>query len=106
MSRSTLFKEDLELNEIRETEQQLRLKEKEFSEIPKRIAQEMKDRECTMPPLAEIMERKLRLQHEQTVSRGEVSNIQRVQTRSALLLMLLLTATASLVWWGLKLMQG
>ncbi|MEO7101030.1 MAG: hypothetical protein ABI162_16860 [Luteolibacter sp.] len=106
MSRSTLFREDLELDQIRETEEQLRLKEKEFAEIPKRLAQEIKDRECTMPPLAEIMERKLRRQHEQIVSRGEVSNIQRVQTRSTLLLMLLLTATASLVWWGLKLMQG
>ena len=106
MSRSTLFKEDLELDQIRETEEQLRRKEKEFAEIPKRLAQEIKDRECTMPPLAEIMERKARRQHEQIVSRGEVSNIQRVQTRSTLLLMLLLTATASLVWWGLKLMQG
>lgn len=106
MSRNTLFKEDLELNELRETEQQLRRRQKECAEIPKRIAQEIKDRESTMPPLDEIRERTARKRHEQTVSRGEVSNVLRDQNRSLLLLVLLLAATAALVAWGLKLMQG
>lgn len=106
MSRSTLFKEDLELSEIRETEQQLRQREKEFSEIPKRLALEIKERESTMPPLAEVMERAARKRHEQIVSRGEVSNILRDQSRSTMLLLMLIAATAALVWWGLKLMQG
>lgn len=106
MSRSTLFKEDLELNELRETEQQLRRRQKECAEIPKRIAQEMKDLASTMPPLDEIQERAARIRHEQTVSRGEVSNVLRDQSRSLLLLVLLLAATAALIWWGLKLMQG
>lgn len=106
MSRSTVFKEDLQLDELRVAEEQLRLKEKEYAEIPKRLAQELKERECTMPPLAEIQERKLRRAHEETVSRGEITNIQRVQAKSMTLLVLLLAATASLVWWGMKLMQG
>jgi hypothetical protein len=106
MSRSTVFQDDLQLNELRQAEQQLRLREKEFAEIPKRLAQEIKDRECTMPPLAEIMERKARREHEEIVSRGEVANIQRVQAKSMTLLILLLAATASLIWWGVKLMQG
>jgi hypothetical protein len=106
MSRKQLLKEDLELTHIREQQQQLRLREKEFTDLPRRLAQEIKDRECTMPPLAEISERAARIRHEQTVSRGEVSNILRNQNRSTLLLLMLSIATASLIWWGLKLMQG
>lgn len=106
MSRSVPLKEDLELSQIRELEQQLLLRQKEYAEIPKRLAQELKDRESTMPPLAEIEDRRRRKEHDMIVSRGEVSNILRDQTRSFLLLILLVTATGSLIWWGLKLMQG
>lgn len=106
MPRSKQLKEDQELSELRETEQLLLLRQKEFAEIPKRLAAEMKERECTMPPLAEIEERRRRIEHDQIVSRGEVTNILRDQSRSFMLLVLLLTATASLIWWGVKLMQG
>ena len=106
MSRSTLLKEDLELNQIREAEQQLLLLHKEYTELPKKLAQEQRDRECTMPPLAEIEDRRRQRAHENTVSRGEVTNILRDQNRSLMLLILLLTATGSLIWWGMKLMQG
>jgi hypothetical protein len=106
MSRSTLLKEDLELNKLRETEQQLLLRHKEFAEIPRKLALELQERECTMPPLAEIEDRKRRIAHDEIVSRGQVANIQRDQSRSFVLLILLLTATGSLIWWGMKLMQG
>ncbi|MEO8617566.1 MAG: hypothetical protein ABI600_20720 [Luteolibacter sp.] len=106
MSRSTVFQEDLQLHEMRQAEQKLRLLEKECAEIPKRLAQELKDRECTMPPLAEIRDRELRREHEQQVSRGEITNIQRIQAKSMTLLILLLAATGSLIWWGVRLMQG
>jgi hypothetical protein len=106
MSRSVRLKEDLELSQLREKEQQLLLLQKEFAEIPKKLAQELKERESTMPPLAEIEERRRRKEHDMIVSRGEVSNILRDQTRSVMLLVLLLAATGSLVWWGVKLMQG
>jgi adenylosuccinate lyase len=106
MSRSVPLKEDLELNQIRELEQQLLLRQKEYAEIPKRLAQELKERESTMPPLAEIEDRRRRKEHDMIVSRGEVSNILRDQTRSFLLLILLVTATSALIWWGLRVMQG
>jgi len=106
MPRSKPLKEDQELDELRETEQQLLLRQKEFAEIPKRLAAELKERETTMPPLAEIEERRRRIEHDQIVSRGEVTNILRDQSRSFMLLVLLLAATASLIWWGVKLMQG
>lgn len=106
MSRSTVFKEDLQLDELRATAEDLKRQEREIAEIPKRLADELKERQCTMPPLAEIQERKLRRAHEEIVSRGEITNIQRVQAKSMTLLILLLAATASLIWWGMKLMQG
>ena len=106
MSRSPILKEELELNEILATENQLRERERAYAEIPKKIAQEIKERESTMPPLPEILERAARIRHEQTVSRGEVSNILRDQSRSTMLLLLLIAATSALIWWGMKLMQG
>ena len=106
MSRGPPLKEELELDQLREDEQQLRQLQKECADIPRKLALEQKERECTMPPLAEIEERRLRRQHEETVSRGQVANILRDQSRSFMLLVLLLTATGSLIWWGVKLMQG
>ena len=106
MSRAPLLKEDVELNELREAEQQLLQLHKECAEIPRKLALELQERECTMPPLAEIEERRLRRLHEDIVSRGQVTNIHRDQSRSFLLLLLLLTATGTLIWWGMKLMQG
>ena len=106
MSRSPLLKEDLELNQLREAEQRLLLLQKECAEIPKKLAQEQKDRECTMPPLAELEDRIRMKAHGELVSRGEVTNILRDQSRSLVLLLLLVTATATLIWWGINLMQG
>ena len=106
MSRSTLLKEDLELKQLRETEQRLLLLQKECAEIPRKLAQEQKDRECTMPPLADIEDRMRMKAHAELVSRGEATNILRDQSRSLMLLLLLLAATSTLIWWGVKLMQG
>lgn len=106
MSRNTPLREDLELDELRQKEQQLLLLQKECAKLPGKIAQEQAERERTMPPLAEIEERIRRKAHEQTVSRGEVTNILRDQNRSILLILLLLAATGSLIWWGIQLMQG
>jgi|APGre2960657404_1045060.scaffolds.fasta_scaffold186131_2 hypothetical protein len=106
MSRSTLLKEDLELSQLREAEQRLLLLQKECAEIPRKLAQEQKDRECTMPPLAEIEDRIRMKAHSDIVSRGAATNMLRDQSRSLVLLLLLLTATGTLIWWGIRLMQG
>lgn len=106
MSRTTFFKEELELDALRETEQQLLRREREFAENQKRIAQERIERESMMPPLEEIQVRKERKQHDMIVSRGEVTNLRRDQNKSVMMLLLLITATCTLVWWGMRLMQG
>lgn len=105
MSRTTLFKEDLELDQIRETEQQLLQRQRKFDEDRKRIARERIERENTMPPLDEIQARIERKKHDMIVSRGEIANVRRDQNRSLLMLILLVTATCTLIWWGVKLMQ-
>ena len=106
MQQGTLFKEDLELDQIRETQQQLLARQKEFAANQKRMALERAERERTIPPLDEIEEREKRKAHESFVHRGLITNARRTQNRSLAMLFLLLTATASLVWWGLQLMQG
>lgn len=106
MSRAIKLKEEQELHELRESQQALLQLERECAEIPRKLALEMREREITMPPLAEIADRRRRREHEDTVSRGEAKNILRDQNRSMMLLVLLLTATGTLVWWGLRLMQG
>lgn len=106
MSRSRFFKEDLELDEIRAAEEQLLQREKAFAENQSRIARDLIEQERTIPPLDEIHARTKRKQHELIVSRGEVANVRRDQARSLLMLILLVTTTCTLIWWGLTLMQG
>jgi hypothetical protein len=106
MSRNKFLTEDLELQKIREAEQQLILLEQECAQIPKKLALQQKEQQCTMPPLAEIEDRKRRIAHDQMVSRGEVTNILRDQNRSLLLMVLFASASGSLIWWGIKLIQG
>ncbi len=106
MSRSRFFKEDLELDEIRAAEEHLLQREKAFAENQSRIAHDLIEQERTIPPLDEIHARTKRKQHELIVSRGEVANVRRDQARSLLMLILLVTTTCTLIWWGFKLMQG
>jgi hypothetical protein len=107
MSRSTLSAVDLELNEIREAELRLAEQVREAAKLPERLAREQRERDTTMPPLAEIEERRRMKEYDQKlVSRGEFKNVLRDQNRSLVLLMLLIAATGTLIWWGMQLMRG
>jgi hypothetical protein len=106
MNRSTVFKEDLELDEVLTKQQELQDRLKEFERSQREIEWNRAEDERTIPPLSEITEREKWRQHEQLVSRGEVANVRRDQNQGLLLLFLLITATCTLIWWGLRLMQG
>lgn len=107
MSRSTLSAVDLELNEIREAELRLAEQVREAAKLPERLAREQRERDTTMPPLAEIEERiRMKEYDQKLVSRGEFKNVLRDQNRSLVLLILLIAATGTLIWWGLQLMRG
>jgi len=100
------LKEDQELIQLGEAEKQLLLLEKLYAQVPNKLAKELTERESTMPVFPEIAERLRQRAHENTVSRGEASNILRDQTRSLMLIAMLLTAAATLVWWGMCVMEG
>lgn len=106
MSRKKIFQEELELDEVLARQQELRRRLQEFERNQREIERNRAERECTIPPLDEIHERERWRQHEQLVSRGEIANVRRDQNHGLMLLLLLIAATGSLVWWGLQLMQG
>ena len=106
MSRPRFFKEEQELDRLHALEQELLRREKESSEIRKRLARERTEQERTIPPLEELQARTRRFQQEINLSRGEVANLTHTQNRNLLLLLLLVSATCALVWLGIKLMQG
>lgn len=106
MTRPRQFKEELELDALLATEEELRQKELEFTRSQQRIERERSEREVTMPPLEEVRIRERERRHQEIVTCGEVANVRRTQSRSLLMLLLLLVATGSLIWWGLQLMKG
>jgi prefoldin subunit 5 len=106
MKRPRIFKEELELDEVLNKQLELQSKMKEFERSQREIERTRAESERTIPPLREITERERWRQHEQLVSRGEIANVRRDQNQGLLLLFLLITATSTLIWWGLRLMQG
>ena len=88
---------DPELERLRQQELELLAKQKQVSELPKLLEKEKRDRESTMPPLADIQDRtRAKRYEEELATRGAVRNLQKAQTRSLLLFLMLLTATVAL----------
>ncbi|TAG10877.1 MAG: hypothetical protein EAZ42_02335 [Verrucomicrobia bacterium] len=105
MSKKQKLQEELELEHLAEIERALLAREKECSDLPKKLAKEKRDLETMMPPLAEISHRVTLKHHEETVTRGAVSNTLRDQNRSIMLLLLLMIATGCLIWWAYTIIQ-
>jgi len=101
-----IFKEDIELDLIREKQQELQRLEVEYARHRVQIAFQRQEQERTIPPLDDMDVRTGRRKYENlAVSRGALSNEKREYQRSMYLLIMLLAATASLVWWGITLMR-
>jgi hypothetical protein len=101
-----LFKEDLELDSLERSEKELARRQRQLDEEARRIQRDKMESARTLPPSEEIKLRaKMKEHHEMLMTRGEVANMRREQNSSLLLFVLLLAATAGLVWWGLRLMQ-
>lgn len=102
-----LLQEELEFEKILQEEAELRRKQKEMIELPKKLEREKQERDRTMPPLSDIGDRtRVKRYETEIATRGAVRNLQRAQGRSLLLIFLLMAATAALIAWGLRLMQG
>ena len=107
MKTLSLFKDEAELESIRELQKELLLQEKICADLPKKIARERMERERTMPPLQSLKEREQLNQYEQALAtRRQYRNVVKAQSTSVLLLFMVIIATAALSAWSLRLMQG
>lgn len=66
---------------------------------PERERQAEEDRMRTLPPPSEIQDRLREKKFMDQLSRGELKNEMRNQTKSGFLLLLLILATLALGWW-------
>jgi hypothetical protein len=107
MSAQSLSNDELELRNVDEKLQWLRQREAECQDLPKKMAIEKQERDCTLPPCERLAEIKRMIAHEMDlITRSEAGNLQKAQTRSVLLLITLGIAITALVAWGLRLMNG
>ena len=113
MKRPKIFSEELELEQLRATEQELHRREKESAENRERLVRERSEQERerseqehTIPPLEKGRARDPRILEEINVSRGEVTILLKAQYRGLLALVLLVAAICALVWWSVEIMQG
>lgn len=106
LKQASLFEEDEELVALREREKKLEQAHREFVKLPAKLALEKKERDCTMPPMAEIKERQQIKCFEQSLSRGQIENVLRTQRHSLAMMMLLATATLLMLFWAYKTMIG
>jgi len=106
LKQASLFEEDEELVAIREKEKKLEAAHREFVKLPAKLALEKKERDCTMPPMAEIKEREQINRFEQSLSRGQIENVLRTQRHSLAMMMLLATATLLMLFWAYRIMIG
>lgn len=98
---------EFELDKVRELEQQLKRLESRNKHFCHVLAEQRVDRSSMLPPMGVIkkQERIKRLE-EQLVTRSQVANIRREQSRGFAGFLLFSTIAAALVWWGLSLMQS
>jgi hypothetical protein len=107
MSVPTILQEELELQHCEAEAQLLAKKLEQARELPQRLAREKLAHENTMPPLDRVGEITRRKHYEQQMATSaKTRNLLKTQTRSLLLLFLLILATAALIAWGFRLMNG
>jgi hypothetical protein len=104
LKQGNLFEEDQELLALRDMERKLEAAHKEVVKLPAKLASEKRERESTMPPMAEISERQQINRFEQSLSRGQIENVLRTQRHSLAMLLLLAAATALLLAWAYRIM--
>ena len=79
----------------------------EFIEgAPERIRREMEEEITTMPPPDDLEDRRREHKFYSQLSRGEIRNEHRYQTRSAFLFLLLVTAILMLSFWIYSVLQA
>ena len=98
--------QELDLNQLQAEERELRQRLNEVKATRAQLEYDRQDSEVTLPPSELIQEIVKRKAHQQLVSKKEDRNIRREHKRGMLLILVLASATAALVWWGLRVMNG
>lgn len=106
MKQGNLFEEDHELVALREEQRKLEEAHREVIKLPAKLEREKRDRDSTMPPMAEIRERQQINEFERNLSRGQIENTLRTQRHSLAMMLLLATATALMLWWAYRIMYS
>ncbi|MES2996282.1 MAG: hypothetical protein V4733_05665 [Verrucomicrobiota bacterium] len=99
-------RKNADLDDLDQAQLALFEREKEIEQTRARIVAERIERDSMIPPMEEIKLREKMREHEYLVSRGEVTNVLRAQNRSLLLLVLLVTASCTMIWWGITILRG
>lgn len=102
LKQGNLFEEDTELAALREKQKRLEEAHKEVIKLPARLELERRERESTMPPMAEISEREQIKRFERSLSRGQIENTLRIQRKSLGMMLLLAIATALMLFWAFQ----
>lgn len=103
----SLFKDEAELQSVREEYKLLLQAEKKLSDLPKLIRREKAELDTLIPPISDQADRERMVQYEQMLAtRKQYRNVLRAQTLSVSMLLMLVLATAALIAWSLRLMQG
>ncbi len=106
MKKHAISSEELDLFQLAEASRELDQRRKALEDRRRKAELEHTDREHTLPPSDVVSAKQKQKHHDEVVSRNEVRNILREQRKSLLMLVLLIATTATLIWWGLKLMHG
>ena len=89
-----------DLAQVQRTTAQLKAEIELLKQLPEKLRKEQEELRNTLPP-TDILTHKIRQQeHEINVARGEIKNLKREATRHTWVLLLLLIATASMLWWA------
>lgn len=99
-----LFEEDEELLALREKERSLAEAHREIVTLPAKLAREKRERESTIPPMGEIIERQRINEFERSLSRGQIENVLRTQRQSFFLMVLLAATTVLMLAWAYRIM--
>ncbi len=106
MKKRTASPDELDLFQLAEASQKLEQRRQALEDNRRKAELERVDRETTLPPSDVVSARQRQKQHDEAVSRNKVRKVRREQGKALLLLGLLIAMTATLIWWGLKLMHG
>ena len=95
-----------ELEAIIRQERELEERSRTQKAEQRRLAERRKEQAMVVPPLKQVEYQTRIREYEFLATRGHLKNQRREQGRSLLLLILLTCATASMLWWGIRIMQG